>query len=126
VVLRKLTKAKAKREPDIVDKIQASIPEMRLDHIVKERYPTFRDALKDMDDALSMVFMFADLEGSPLVNPTLLAKCKRLTLEWNRYVAHAQCLKKVFVSVKVMLLQICYLLKTKVKNIELRFNDLET
>ena len=34
-------------------------PNYKLDHIIKEWYPTFTDALRDLDNALSMCFLFS-------------------------------------------------------------------
>jgi len=51
----------------------ASRPEMTgktkytLDHVIRERYPTFIDALRDLDDCLSMLFLFANLPSTSAV-----------------------------------------------------------
>jgi pescadillo len=34
-------------------------PRMEFQHIIKERYPSFVDCLKDLDDALCLVFLYA-------------------------------------------------------------------
>ncbi|KAF2483892.1 Pescadillo N-terminus-domain-containing protein [Neohortaea acidophila] len=76
------------------------MPRMRLDHIVKERYPTFVDALRDLDDALSMLYLFASIPSTPDVPPSLIARCHRLTLEWEHYLIRSNTLRKSFLSIK--------------------------
>ena len=73
---------------------------MRLDHIVKERYPTFVDALRDLDDALSMLFLFASLPSTVAVPPKTIALCQRLCLEFEHYLIVSHSLRKSFLSIK--------------------------
>jgi pescadillo protein len=73
---------------------------MRLDHIVKERYPTFVDALRDLDDALSMLFLFANLPSTTHVPPKTIALCQRLCLEFEHYLIVSHSLRKSFLSIK--------------------------
>lgn len=75
-------------------------PRMKLDHIIKERYPTFVDALRDLDDALSMLFLFANLPSTENVPPKSIAKCQRLTLEFEHYLIRTHSLRKSFLSIK--------------------------
>ena len=71
-----------------------------LDHIIKERYPTFVDALRDLDDALSLVFLFANLPSTSDVPPKTIALCQRLCLEFEHYLIVTHCLRKSFLSIK--------------------------
>lgn len=73
---------------------------MKLDHIIKERYPTFVDALRDLDDALSMLFLFANLPSTENVPPKIIAKCQRLTMEFEHYLIRTHSLRKSFLSIK--------------------------
>ena len=41
--------------------IEEHRPRYTLDHVVRERYPTFVDALRDIDDALTMVFLYSSM-----------------------------------------------------------------
>ncbi|KAI9729533.1 MAG: mRNA-binding ribosome synthesis protein nop7 [Cirrosporium novae-zelandiae] len=75
-------------------------PKISLDHIVKERYPTFVDALRDLDDALNMLFLFANLPSSKYVPPKIIELCKRLCHEFEHYVITTHSLKKSFLSIK--------------------------
>ena len=71
-----------------------------LDHIIKERYPTFVDALRDLDDALSLLFLFANLPATSTVPPKTVALCHRLCLEFEHYLITSHSLRKSFLSIK--------------------------
>ncbi|KAI9831103.1 MAG: mRNA-binding ribosome synthesis protein nop7 [Sarea resinae] len=75
-------------------------PRLTLDHIIKERYPTFVDALRDLDDALSMLFLFANLPSTSTVPPKTIALCQRLCLEFEHYLIVSHSLRKSFLSIK--------------------------
>lgn len=75
-------------------------PKISLDHIIKERYPTFVDALRDLDDALSMLFLFANLPSTSTVPPKTIALCQRLCLEFEHYLITTNSLRKSFLSIK--------------------------
>ncbi|PWW79349.1 hypothetical protein C7212DRAFT_360784 [Tuber magnatum] len=75
-------------------------PVVRLEHIVKERYPTFTDALRDLDDALSMIHLFASLPTNENLPPATVANCARLAKEWAHYVIRTGALRKSFLSIK--------------------------
>ncbi|ORY03493.1 Pescadillo N-terminus-domain-containing protein [Clohesyomyces aquaticus] len=76
------------------------MPKIKLDLIIKERYPTFIDALRDLDDALSMLFLFANLPSTEHVPPKTIALCQRLCLEFQHYVIVSHSLRKSFLSIK--------------------------
>ncbi len=46
------------------NRMEAQKPEMTYDHLVKERFPDFVDALRDLDDALCMIVLFAQLPAA--------------------------------------------------------------
>ncbi|CAG8979399.1 hypothetical protein HYALB_00010490 [Hymenoscyphus albidus] len=71
-----------------------------LDHVIRERYPTFVDALRDLDDCLSMLFLFANLPSTPTVPAKIIAKCERLCLEFEHYLIVSNSLRKSFLSIK--------------------------
>ncbi len=75
-------------------------PKIRLDHIVRERYPTFIDALRDLDDALSLLFLFASLPSTSTVPPKVISRCQRLCHEFEHYVIVSHSLRKSFLSIK--------------------------
>lgn len=75
-------------------------PKLTLDHVIKERYPTFIDALRDLDDALSLLFLFATLPSTNHVPPKTVALCQRLCHEFQHYLITTNSLRKSFLSIK--------------------------
>lgn len=75
-------------------------PSYTLDHVVRERYPTFVDALRDLDDCLSMLFLFANLPSTSTVPAKMIARCERLCLEFEHYLIVSHSLRKSFLSIK--------------------------
>ena len=58
---RKLRRALAKGNAPAAARLQAAAPRYALDHLVRERYPAFADALRDVDDPLTLLHLFAAL-----------------------------------------------------------------
>ncbi|CAE6451279.1 unnamed protein product, partial [Rhizoctonia solani] len=97
---KKLARALGRGEWSSAKSLEENKPVYTLDHIVKERYPTFIDALRDIDDALCLIHLFAALPTSPQVPTSLIANCTRLSAEWQLYVMRTHALRKVFLSIK--------------------------
>jgi pescadillo protein len=75
-------------------------PRYTLNHVIRERYPTFADALRDLDDCLSMLFLFANLPSTTAVPAKMIARCERLCLEFEHYLITSHSLRKSFLSIK--------------------------
>uniref|UniRef100_A0A8C2TVV8 Pescadillo homolog n=1 Tax=Coturnix japonica TaxID=93934 RepID=A0A8C2TVV8_COTJA len=100
VFVRKLRKAYGKSEWGTAERLRDNKPTYKLDHIVKERYPTFVDALRDLDDALSMCFLFSTFPRTGKCHVQTIQLCRRLAVEFLNYVIASRSLRKVFLSIK--------------------------
>ncbi|KAI4896542.1 hypothetical protein NFI96_020268 [Prochilodus magdalenae] len=100
IFVRKLRKAYGKGEWGGVEKLRENKPAYKLDHIVKERYPTFIDSLRDVDDALSMCFLFSTFARTGKCHVQVIQLCRRLSVEWMNYIIASRSLRKVFLSIK--------------------------
>ncbi len=60
----------------------------------------FVDALRDLDDALSLLFLFGNLPSTSTVPPKTIALCQRLCLEFEHFLITTNSLRKSFLSIK--------------------------
>lgn len=100
VFVRKLKRAYGKTEWSAVERLRENKPTYKLDHIIKERYPSFIDALRDIDDALCMCFLFSTFARTGKCHVQTIQLCRRLTVEWMNFVIASRALRKVFLSIK--------------------------
>ncbi|CCG25908.1 Pes1 protein [Candida orthopsilosis Co 90-125] len=97
---KKLQRALGKGEISSASKLEQNRPKYKLNHIIKERYPTFLDALRDLDDPLNMLFLFSNMPATDRVSTKVVGDAERLCNQWLAYIAKERLLKKVFVSIK--------------------------
>ena len=85
-----------------MDRLEEKKPKYGLDHLVKERYPTFLDALRDLDDPLTLAHLFAVLPADKRhgIPAEVVLESRKLSLEFQSYVTKMHALRKVFISVK--------------------------
>jgi len=76
------------------------VPTYNLNHLVKERYPRFVDALSDVDDALTLVYLFAALPSENTIKARVTNKAKSLAAAWGAYCSTTYAITKSFISVK--------------------------
>ncbi|ESL06257.1 hypothetical protein TRSC58_06071 [Trypanosoma rangeli SC58] len=85
-------------------------PQYSLVATIKERYPFFIDAVRDIDDAMSMIALYAFLSPEVMSETTiethhvltsgLHEQAREISERWNRYVTRAHVLSKGFISIK--------------------------
>ncbi|KAK5644361.1 hypothetical protein RI129_005661 [Pyrocoelia pectoralis] len=100
VFFRKVAKAKTTKEFGQMHRLLKQHPKLKLDNIVKERYPTYIDALRDLDDCLTLCFLFSTFPSLEHINHEQFALCRRLTIEFMHAVIESKALRKVFISIK--------------------------
>ncbi|SCV70405.1 BQ2448_1799 [Microbotryum intermedium] len=103
---KKLSRAIGRGEWHLAKNLEESKPVYRLDHIIKERcdtrqaYPTFTDSLRDLDDALCLIVLFASLPATTTIPAAIISNCTQLAAQWQLYVMRTRSLRKVFLSIK--------------------------
>ncbi|XP_060188029.1 pescadillo homolog [Lycium barbarum] len=99
---KKIKKAVSKKNRDLAERLLTRKPSYTLDMLIRERYPKFIDALRDLDDCLSMVHLFAALPAveREKISVNRVHNCRRLGHEWQAYISRTHRLRKTFISVK--------------------------
>lgn len=97
---KKIAHARAKGNQLLKNARMANYPEIKLDHIIKERFPTFVDAIKELDDCMTLLFLFSTFPAMKVITRDITTLARRLTIEFMHYVIASKALRKVFVSIK--------------------------
>jgi pescadillo protein len=103
--MKKIRRAAGRNEKEEAARQHAMAPTYTLHHLVRERYPRFSDALNDMDDALTLVHLFASLPSEKDIRAKVVNKAKALVGSWAAYCATTSAITKSFISVKGVYLE---------------------
>ncbi|XP_058188182.1 pescadillo homolog [Rhododendron vialii] len=105
---RKVKKALSKKNRDLAERLLTRKPDYTLDMLIRERYPSFIDALRDLDDCLTMIHLFAALPAveREKIQVKRIHNCRRLSHEWQAYISRTHKLRKTFISVKGIYYQV--------------------
>mmetsp|Transcript_18148 Transcript_18148/g.51938 ORF Transcript_18148/g.51938 Transcript_18148/m.51938 type:complete len:701 (-) Transcript_18148:47-2149(-) len=98
--MKKVRRAAGRNEKDEAARMDNYAPTYTLHHLVRERYPRFVDAISDVDDALTLVYLFAALPSERRIKSRITNKAKSLAAAWSAYCATTSSVTKSFVSVK--------------------------
>ncbi|CEF68373.1 Pescadillo homolog [Strongyloides ratti] len=98
--VKKVAKVKGRNEKEKLERLTEKEPEFNVEHLVRERYPTFDMAVRDLDDCLSVVFAFATLPKDVKIGEKIIENCRRLSSEFMHYVVESKSLRKTFISIK--------------------------
>lgn len=103
--MKKVRRAAGRNEKDEAIRKNALVPTYTIHHLVKERYPRFSDALSDLDDALTLSYLFAALPAEKNIKSKVAGKAKTLVAAWGAYCATTGSISKSFISVKGVYLE---------------------
>lgn len=99
---RKLTKAIAKKDRLRIRRLKANKPELNVDHIIRQRYPRFEQALNELSDPLSLLSLISSFPGHRLykIPPQTTRAYKLLMDMFKALVVKKRLLSKVFLATK--------------------------
>ena len=99
---RKLTKSIAKKDKLRTLRLKANKPELNVDHVIRQRYPRFEQAVADLSDPLSLLSLIAGFPGHRLfrIPPQKTRACKLLINMFKALIVKKRLLSKVFLASK--------------------------
>ena len=92
---KRLKRAREKLDRDKEYRLRMNKPTYTLTQLVRERYPTRNDALRDLTDSLNLIFLFARLPRLMQFHPALISLCRRFSVEFLHYIIALRCIRKV-------------------------------
>jgi pescadillo protein len=100
--MKKFKRLMGRKEYNLATSLEDRKPKYTLHHLVRERFSTFDAAVRDLDDAVSMLALFQALSADQKrdIPAEAVAEASRLYQEFQLYVIRAQALRKVFASIK--------------------------
>ena len=106
--LKKWKKMQGRKEYERAEELKEQRPRYSLANVIRERYPSFADALRDLDDALCLISLFANFPQHQTLDISAkdIEMCQRLYKEWMTYCSISQCIKKVLFSIKGIYYQV--------------------
>ncbi len=104
-LLKQVRKAAGRNEKDLAAQKYERAPTYTVHHLVKERYPRFIDAIADMDDALTLTYLFAALPSEQSIPAKVILQAKSLAAAWGAYCATTSSITMSFISVKGVYLE---------------------
>jgi pescadillo protein len=99
---RKLTKAIAKKDRLRIRRLKANKPELNVDHIIRQRYPRFEQAIGDLSDPLSLLSLISSFPGHRLykIPPQITRSYKLIMDMFKSLIVKKRLLSKVFLATK--------------------------
>jgi len=95
---KKITSAKGLHAVTKLATLRKNKPLLRYEHNLKQRYPSFVDAIKDLPDCLINVFLFAQVAAHHPIKEHHITQAQRLVTQFLTYVIEARCLSKAFIA----------------------------
>ena len=98
--MKKVRKLVNRKEHALAIELFDRRPQYNLNHLVKERYPTFQSALRDLSDGLNLMHLFSVLPSLGPIRSEKTESCNDFCRKWKSYIETTFSLTKAFISVK--------------------------